>query len=48
MGGRGSQEEALVHYPGAKLFQTRSRCTPSLGDGSRRFLGDIPNLAAVG
>ena len=47
MGGGVSREEVSVHYPGAELIEKSSRWTPALGDGSRRFFGDIPDLAAV-
>jgi len=48
MGGGISREEASVHYPGAEPIETHLRWTPALGDGGRRFFGDIRELAAVG
>ena len=42
-----SSEVASVHYPGAETIETLSSWTPALGDGSRRFCGEIRDLAAV-
>jgi len=48
MGGRVSGEDGSVHYPGAELFETGSRGTTALGNGGRRYFGDIHELAAIG
>jgi len=43
-----SRKEASVHYPGVEQIEKSSRRTPALGDSSRRFLGDIRDLCAIG
>jgi len=48
MGGGVSREEASVQYLRAELIETSLRWTPALGDGGRRFFGNIQDLAAVG
>ena len=47
-GGWVSREEAWVHYPRTKPFESAARWTPALVDGGWRFFGDFREVAALG
>jgi hypothetical protein len=48
IGDRVSGEKTSVQHLGAEPFETGSRWTPALGDGSHRCYSNIQELAAVG